>query len=139
MKPAPASLRILLATLLGGAVLFLAALLYWFDPQQHGFYPRCLLHEITGWNCAGCGSLRATHALLHGDIATALHCNVLLVAGAVLGLTWMGYALWKKLSGQPAGLFQLNPLQSTWLLLGVTLAFSILRNLPGPIFTGLNP
>lgn len=41
--------------------------------------PKCMLHTITGWDCPGCGSQRAAHALLHGDIPEAFRQNALLM------------------------------------------------------------
>ena len=37
-----------------------------------GHYPTCPFLAITGWYCPGCGSLRAVHDLLHGDLAGAV-------------------------------------------------------------------
>lgn len=48
------------------------------DPAGHHF-PRCPFLTLTGWQCPGCGSQRAAHALLHGDIASAWHLNAMLV------------------------------------------------------------
>ncbi len=63
-----------------GLVIFLAAvaLLYVFDPERHGFYPRCPLYVVTEWQCAGCGTLRAAHRVLHGDIQGAMAFNPIL-------------------------------------------------------------
>lgn len=67
------------ATLLGVA--------YRFDPQDSAFpYPRCLFRTLTGWDCPGCGSARALHALLHGDFAAAWAFNPALPAIAAAGL-----------------------------------------------------
>lgn len=49
--------------------------LFFFDPAEYGFYPRCPMFAITGWTCAGCGMLRALHSLLHGDFVRALRLN----------------------------------------------------------------
>lgn len=38
-----------------------------------------MVHVLTGWDCPGCGSQRAIHALLHGDLAGAFGANALLV------------------------------------------------------------
>jgi Protein of unknown function (DUF2752) len=70
------------------AVLFFAVVLYRFPPREYGFYPRCPIYALTGWQCPGCGMTRALAALLHGHVAEALRWNplVLLVVG--------GFAAW---------------------------------------------
>jgi hypothetical protein len=55
-----------------------AAILYRFDPETVHFFPRCVFHELTGLQCPGCGTTRALHHLLHGDLAGALHFNAML-------------------------------------------------------------
>jgi hypothetical protein len=50
-----------------------------FDPSASVFFPKCPVMMLTGYPCAGCGSQRAIHALLHLDIRTALEYNVLVV------------------------------------------------------------
>jgi len=54
-------------------------LLFCYPPDQYSFYPRCLFHSLTGLQCPGCGGLRATHYLLHGDVASAFRLNQLFV------------------------------------------------------------
>lgn len=66
----------------------LVALYYAFDPEQHPF-PKCLFKQVTGWDCAGCGSQRMLHALLHGDIVKAWHYN----AGVMVGMPIIGIML----------------------------------------------
>ncbi|ROT09608.1 DUF2752 domain-containing protein [Muribaculaceae bacterium Isolate-104 (HZI)] len=62
------------------AVALLAAIIVYatFDPSVSPF-PRCIFLQITGLKCPGCGSQRAIHALLHGDIAGAWAFNAALV------------------------------------------------------------
>lgn len=50
------------------------------DPGQSKWVPRCLFKFVTGYDCPGCGSQRAIHALLHGQIAEAWNFNALLIA-----------------------------------------------------------
>ena len=61
------------------AVLCAAGIYYFYDPSLNGFFPRCPFLSITGWRCPGCGSQRAIHAILHGDLATAWHFNAMMV------------------------------------------------------------
>lgn len=62
------------------AVVIGAAILYRFDPTTVRFYPPCLFHALTGLQCPGCGTTRALHHLLHGDVAGAFRLNAMLFA-----------------------------------------------------------
>ncbi len=107
------------------------AMLYFFSPTEHRFYPRCVFHVVTGLECPGCGTLRAAHSLLHGDFATAFRLNPLVfVLLPLAGLTWVVY--------RPAGLSAI-PAKWIWALLGVIIAFGVLRNLPFAPFNYFNP
>ena len=108
-------------------------MLYFFAPTQYSFYPRCLFHALTGLSCPGCGSLRALHHLLHGHWGAAFHYNALLI----LLLPFLPIALISYLFPVTTGRKLFSAFKSSfwiWLLLGVMVAFSILRNLPfGPL------
>jgi hypothetical protein len=140
--PAPPAGRSALAWVLPGvAGLVLAALLlvlHQFDPAHSGFYPGCTFHKVTGLNCPGCGGLRATHQLLHGNVLTALHHNAMVVLGAPLVVGWIGVWLWQRWRGRPA---RLSGLSNHWLwaLFGAVVVFSVLRNLPFSWFAWLSP
>ena len=106
-------------------------LLYFFPPAETRFYPRCIFHAVTGLECPGCGSLRAAHSVLHGDFAMAFRLNPLLfVLLPLAGLTWVIY--------RPGG-FSAVPAKWIWALLGVIIAFGVLRNLPLAPFSYFNP
>lgn len=49
------------------------------DPNEPGHYPMCPTLALFGIDCPGCGGLRATHALAHGDVVTAMDHNALFV------------------------------------------------------------
>jgi hypothetical protein len=52
-----------------------AVVLLVFDPATADFFPPCLFRSLFGFQCPGCGSLRAAHQLLHGDLAAAWALN----------------------------------------------------------------
>jgi hypothetical protein len=132
---APPSLTFFVGVVLVAAVLGSAAVLFFFDPTRHGFYPICLFHALTGLNCPGCGGTRAAYQLLHGRLLPALHDNALFIL-ALAAL--LGRGLWfmaRKIRRQPATLAV--PPKALWAFLVVTLVFSVLRNLPA--FSFLSP
>ena len=55
-----------------------APILFAYDPSVTAFYPRCVFHSLTGWQCPGCGTTRALHQLLHGHFRDAFRFNAML-------------------------------------------------------------
>ncbi|WP_290100216.1 DUF2752 domain-containing protein [uncultured Muribaculum sp.] len=64
------------------AVIFIVAAWFYFsfDPASTHLFPKCLFLQVTGFKCPGCGSQRAVHAILNGDMVTAWRMNAFLVA-----------------------------------------------------------
>jgi hypothetical protein len=120
---------------LGITAIGVGAIVFFFNPSTHRFYPVCLFHAMTGLNCPGCGMTRSMYALLHGNFLRALQDNALFV----LVLIAMGIAgahfIFKKLKDQPAA-FKMSP-KFLWLFLVIALIFATIRNLPG--FEWLSP
>jgi Protein of unknown function (DUF2752) len=132
---APPSLAFFAGTVVAVVVLGSGAVLFFFNPSTHGFYPVCEFHELTGLNCPGCGGTRAVYQLLHGDVLRAMQDNALVVlslAGLVGRAAWFGT---KKFLRRPVGPFL--PPEFFWPLLVVALVFTVLRNLPA--FSFLSP
>jgi hypothetical protein len=114
--------------LLGVSVLGAGAVVFFFNPGTHGFYPVCLFHKLTGLNCPGCGMTRSLYALLHGNFPIALKDNALFVFTlAALAVRGLWFAA-KGIFGRPAGNF-FEP-KFFWVFLVVALAFGVLRNFP---------
>ena len=103
------------------------------DPNESSAFPQCPLRLVTGVDCAMCGGLRATHALLGGDVVRAARQNLLVVLLAPLALwalvQWVAAQWGWRVPGPPV---------RQWMapaLLVVALVFSVVRNLnwgPGP-------
>jgi hypothetical protein len=129
--------RLKLACILG-AIGVTLSFLFVFDPAICGFYPPCPFHKLTGLYCPGCGSLRAIHQLLHGNLTAALGLNPFMV----LSLPFMGYWLISRgvLAVRNRPLINvIVPSFWIWLLLISILLFWILRNIPRYPFTLLAP
>lgn len=110
--------------LAGAAAAMLIALR---DPALGG-YPVCPFHALTGWQCAGCGTLRAFHQLAHGHLAAALRFNALAVlflpaAGAV----WVNEA--RVALGRRAWTLDPRLGRWAWLVPAAVLIFFLARNL----------
>jgi len=132
---APPSLTAFAVIMLGATAIGAGAVVFFFNPSTHGFYPVCLFHKLTGWNCPGCGGTRSVYALLHGNFALALKDNALfivLLAAAVARGIWFAV---KMIRRRPAGNFL--PANILWALLAVAVVFTGLRNLPA--FAFLSP
>lgn len=74
-------------------VILSGVVLYWLDPAQYVFMPKCIFRMLTGWDCPGCGLQRAVHALLHGRFWEAVQYNYFLLLGipyvlAVMYMEW---------------------------------------------------
>jgi hypothetical protein len=108
-------------------------LLYHIDPAS-GRLPRCGFHALTALHCPGCGSTRALHALLHGDLAMAIRFNVFaLPAVALLGVAYARWT-WRTLTGPPPppGDHFGATARPAWLfvLAAILFFFWIARNIP---------
>lgn len=97
------------------------------DPNQPGHYPVCPFRQLTGWWCPGCGGLRCVHALTRGDLRTALHDNVLVLAACTAAvLVWARWTL-RSARGQWT-VFRGPGRTAAFALVAVVLGFTVLRN-----------
>jgi hypothetical protein len=110
-----------------GAALAAATYVGLVDPNQSGHYPTCPFLAITGYYCPGCGSLRAVHALAHGDVGAAVGLNVLTVVGLVVVAGFWGLWVVRSWRGQPRT--RVAPAWTLYLALGAVVVFWIVRNL----------
>ncbi|MGE5583448.1 MAG: DUF2752 domain-containing protein [Bacillota bacterium] len=112
-------------------------ILFHFDPGRWNFYPPCPFYLLTNYYCPGCGSLRALHQLLHGNILKALRYNFLLLP--VFSMAG-GYSVLIRifLPGKRNNRAASSPFL-LYLCLFMTLLFGVLRNIPRQPFLQLAP
>lgn len=104
--------------------------LYVVDPHQRLLTPPCPYLTLTGFACPGCGLTRATHALLHGEVARAFALNpwAFVSTPALAAFTALPHvADADRTSRLRTGI--------SWVMLIVTLAFWVWRNTPAYPFT----
>lgn len=104
------------------------------------FLPRCGFHELTGLYCPGCGNTRASYALLHGDVGSAIGQNAFFVLSLPFLILGAGKTWYAWMSNQK---IRLLPFRWKWsyslVIIGVLVAFTILRNVPARPFSWLAP
>ena len=108
------------------------------DPARSSIFPPCPVHYLTGWYCPGCGSLRAIHALLQGNVHEAWAMNPL----TMLLLPFVAYGLLSELliGLRGRGLTQRRLPPSAIYALGcVIVLFGVIRNFPMHPFSWLAP
>ena len=89
--------------------------------------PRCQFHDLTGWDCPGCGGTRCVMRLAHADLLGALAMNPLLVAYLSFAVGWIGLVGFREWLGNAPPVL---PSWIGWLLGGGVILFGILRNVP---------
>lgn len=79
-------------------IIFIIALfgtiLYFFNPENSIWFPKCPIFVITGLECPGCGIQRAAYHLLHFRFVEAFCYNPFLLifipyALLLIGVTWI--------------------------------------------------
>lgn len=100
----------------------------------------CGFHRLTGLHCPGCGGTRCGHALLRGDLRSALSHNALVFTGLVLFLSGSGYLIVRMtILGKPAPRIPEIGVRWLWVAFAGVVAFAILRNIPAWPFKLLAP
>jgi hypothetical protein len=114
------------------------AYFYVFNPAGSGIYPICPFHAITGLHCPGCGTARAMHQLLHGNLGAAMRLNAFAVLLLPSVTYWM-VSLALQFVGRKPLPSVFIPAFWIWMLLAAILLFCVLRNIPYYPFSLLAP
>lgn len=129
VESAPRLRRLALPLGVGAATVAATAYVASVDPNQAGHYPLCPTFALAGIYCPGCGMLRATHDLAHGDLAGAMARNP--AAPVILGALVAVWVIWmvSRWTGRPV---RWTPAPWTpWVLAVGFVLFTIARNVPG--------
>lgn len=106
------------------SLLVIVVVLFLYDPATTGRFPPCPLFALTGVKCPGCGSLRAVHQLLHGNLRAAFLLNPLMILSIpVLFMIGVTDLFPSRMS--PCR----YPRIATLGIIGAVLAWTIMRNL----------
>ncbi len=124
------------ATLIGIAAWLLIAGLN--EPIDFPAWYRCPLHAMTGVLCPGCGSTRATHALLNADPALSLRNNPLFILLAVPALALLVRGAVLRAAGRESTV-RFLPGWTGYAVLALVLGFWIARNIPLAVLEPLRP
>ena len=107
-----------------GVLSVLAILLYFSFNPENGLFPKCPFNNYVGIYCAGCGTQRAIHDLLHLRITDALSHNFLLLPSVLVILQHIVVKL-GIYKGQSLLSYRYAPL----VILILVFLFMVLRNL----------
>jgi hypothetical protein len=129
--PRPVRRRLLAPIAVGLAVLAACGLVFAVDPNEPGHYPLCPTRALLGIDCPGCGLMRGTHDLLHGNIAGAVDHNLLIpVLVPLVLLLWLGWLKRARTGIRPAVTRGQFRRRNRLLIIGLVLmlAFGVVRN-----------
>jgi hypothetical protein len=102
------------------------------DPNHSSAYPQCPTKLLTGLDCPMCGATRAVHSLLRGDVVGAMDHNLIFVL--LLPAFIYTFVAWTSTRmGRPMKPIPMSNLWVSGTLAVVLLAFTVARNLPGPL------
>lgn len=107
------------------------AVLFAIDPNEPGNYPLCPTRALLGIDCPGCGLMRGTYDLLHGNVTGAIDHNLLIpfLVPIVLVL-WLGWLRRAGTGVRPAVTRGQFRWRNRLLLIGlaIMLVFGVIRN-----------
>jgi hypothetical protein len=115
-----------------------AAILWYFDPTKTSFLPACPMLKLTGFACPGCGMTRGLHALLHGDLLTAIDYNALIPFFVAFAAYLFISMVLVVIRGRGIPKWTYTP-QTLFAVLVVMFLFAFVRNLPFYPFNWLYP
>jgi len=132
--------KLKLSIIIIGVLTFLGmlALYIFWNPTETNIFPKCPVYGVTGIYCPGCGSQRAAHKILNGNIFEGIRHNYLIgLLGLVLSYQAFMFIMNNVLQKGIVNL--LHKSKVTMGILVIVILFWILRNINLFPFTELAP
>ena len=120
------------------AAIVVGILYFKYDPINTLLFPKCPLYATTGIYCPGCGSQRATHALLHFNIADVFASNILFLPALLIVFAHYSIGISNHFLGTNYHSI-LDKSKAPWVVFIIVVVFFILRNIPVAPFSYLAP
>lgn len=102
-------------------------------------FPKCPSYSILHINCAGCGSQRAVHELLHLNFLKAFYYNPLFILALPFLIYLFGVILYNFIFDKNIKLKILYTTTFANFLIYILIIYTILRNLPFQFLSIFNP
>ncbi len=120
------------------ALLGMLSLYVFWNPTETNLFPSCPVYAATGIYCPGCGSQRAAHKILNGNIIEGVRHNYMIVLLAMV-LLYQGfvYVMNDMLGKNIPNL--LHKSKVTFSILIIVILFWVLRNIDLFPFSELAP
>ncbi len=119
-------LIVMVAAVSAASMIFI--IYYNYDPSVCKWFPKCPSKLITGYDCPGCGTQRALHALFHGDVAGAFRFNAFMIPALLfVAVLWVASLLKKRLPDFHRAVTGNGAVYS---VLAVIVVWTVVRNLP---------
>ncbi len=134
MNPKRLSILTFSFAVLGGVFYFY----FKFNPTEHSFFLSCPLRYATGLECPGCGSQRAIHQLLHGDIVAAFKLNPFFILSIPLIIYSLGFKVYNYLFDASHRFMLFYDKRFIYGYFGLAILFAIARNINAYPFTLLS-
>lgn len=110
------------------AVIVIAVIYSHFNPASSAVpFPKCPFRMLTGYDCTGCGSQRALHAMLTGNFAAMFRYNAIFFPALLMVAALAAASLLKD--RYPRFNRALNSTTSISMVLAVLILWTIIRNL----------
>ena len=111
--------------IIGIVLLYGYSILY----KKTGWGVPCMIHELTGYNCPGCGLTRMIFALLHFHFKEAFGYNQFMFIFLPFLLFYFGYQIYCYIVDKKDKIFTKIPNIVYIVLVIIILAWGIIRNL----------